>query len=139
MLSYRDPGAAIDFLVRAFGFVELYRMTMPDGSLGHAELSFGSPDQLLMVAGEWEAAGFGSPLGLQGVHGQLLCYVDDVDAHHDRARAAGTTIVSEPADQPHGDRSYRANDPEGHRWIFATRMRDMSPKEVAEAYGASVG
>lgn len=134
-LSYRDPGAAVDFLCRAYGFVELYRMAMPDGSIGHAELTFGGPDQLLMLSGEWEPAGIGSPLGLSGTHGQLLCYVDDVDAHHQRAHAAGATIVSEPADQPHGDRSYRTKDPEGHLWMFATRLREMTPAEVAEAHG----
>lgn len=137
MLSYRDVGPAIEFLVRAYGFVERYRMAMPDGSIGHAELDFG--DQLLTLASEWEPAGLGSPIDLDHVHAQLLCYVDDVDAHHERARAAGATIVTAPADQPHGDRSYRTIDPEGHRWIFATRLRDMSDAEVIEAYGASKG
>lgn len=134
MLSYRDPRAAIDFLVRAYGFVERYRMAMPDGSIGHAELELGGA--LLSLAGEWPPAGLGSPIDLDHVHAQLLCYVDDVDAHHERASAAGATIASAPADQPHGDRSYRSIDPEGHRFIFATRLRDMSDAEVIEAYGA---
>lgn len=137
MLSYRDPGAAIDFLVRAYGFVERYRMAMPDGSIGHAELELG--DALLSLAGEWPPAGLGSPIDLDHVHAQLLCYVDDVDAHHEHARAAGATIVTAPALQPHGDRSYRTIDPEGHRFVFATRVRDMSDAEVIEAYGASKG
>jgi uncharacterized glyoxalase superfamily protein PhnB len=50
--------------------------------------------------------------------------VDDVDAHHARARAAGATIAAPPEDQPYGDRSYRAVDPEGHRWIFAGPARE---------------
>ncbi|MFV8752943.1 VOC family protein [Nannocystaceae bacterium ST9] len=137
MLSYRDPGAAIDFLCRSYGFTELYRMNMPDGSFGHGELELG--DQLLAIGGEWEPVGICSPLALAGVHSQLLCYVDDVDAHHARARTAGATIVSEPADQPHGDRSYRTNDPEGHHWIFATRLREMTPDEVIAAWGATKG
>ena len=48
-------------------------------------------------------------------------YVDDVDAHFERARAAGAEIVQEPADQEYGDRRYDAKDPEGHFWSFATQ------------------
>jgi uncharacterized glyoxalase superfamily protein PhnB len=50
--------------------------------------------------------------------------VDDVDAHWARARDAGATLVGEPDDQPYGERTYRALDPEGHRWIFSTPLRD---------------
>src|SRR5207249_8343651 len=47
----------------------------------------------------------------------VLVTVDDVDAHHQRARAAGARILSAPEDTPHG-RQYRAEDLEGHRWMF---------------------
>ena len=50
-----------------------------------------------------------------------MCWIDDVDAHHARARAAGAIITVPPTDQDHGARVYRAIDPEGHRWIFATQ------------------
>jgi uncharacterized glyoxalase superfamily protein PhnB len=46
--------------------------------------------------------------------------VDDVDAHFRRALAAGATVIDQPADQEYGERTYRATDVEGHRWIFAT-------------------
>jgi len=46
-----------------------------------------------------------------------MAEVDDTDAHYHRARAAGATILSEPEDQPFG-RIYRAEDLEGHRWMF---------------------
>jgi uncharacterized glyoxalase superfamily protein PhnB len=49
----------------------------------------------------------------------VLVEVDDVDAHFARAREAGATILSEPADQSVGIRHYRAEDPEGHRWMFS--------------------
>jgi uncharacterized glyoxalase superfamily protein PhnB len=64
-----------------------------------------------------------SPRDLPARHGQIYCLVDDVDAHYRRARAAGATIASEPEDQPHGSRIYRALDPEGHRWIFAAPIK----------------
>jgi len=43
--------------------------------------------------------------------------VEDLDAHHERAKAAGATIIREPEDLPFG-RLYSAADPEGHRWMF---------------------
>ena len=89
---------------------------MPDGRIGHAEVGYDG--NVVMLASVFE--GFGeSPLNLANVHGHVFCYVDDVDAHFARAREAGATIVSEPSDE-HGMRRYRAMDPEGHRWSFAT-------------------
>jgi PhnB protein len=126
-LAYADAPAAIDFLCRAFGFVERLRVPMPDGRVGHAELAAG--DCTVMLASVYEEMGFASPLALPATHTQVMCWVDDVDAHHERARAAGATIVAEPSDQPYGDRTYRALDPEGHRWIFATHVRDVPPHE----------
>jgi uncharacterized glyoxalase superfamily protein PhnB len=120
-LFYRDAPAAIDFLTRAFGFVETYRYPMDDGRIGHAELGCG--DGAVMLASEFE--GFGqSPLDLPAVHGQTYCTVDDVDAHFARARANGATLTSEPANQD-GTRRYRAIDPEGHRWIFAQPLEHL--------------
>ena len=52
-----------------------------------------------------------------------------------RARPARRS-PSEPNDAPHGDREYRAVDPEGHRWSFSTRVREMTPDEIRAAYGA---
>ena len=115
-LAYRDAPVAIDFLCKAFGFTERFRYPMPDGRIGHAELGF--QDNIVMLASTYE--GFGqSPLDLPAVHGQVYCYVDDADAHFARAKAGGATITAEPANE-HGNRMYRAMDPEGHRWIFAT-------------------
>jgi PhnB protein len=122
-LGYADAPAAIDFLCRAFGFSERFRMPMPDGTIGHAELACG--DNVIMLASLWREAGHASPRELGGVHGQLMVYVDDVDAHYARARDAGATIIAEPEDQFYGARTYRAVDPEGHRWIFATQVRDV--------------
>ena len=115
-LAYEDAPAAIDFLCRAFGFVERFRYPMPDGRIGHAEVALG--EHVVMLASVHE--GFGeSPLRLPTVHGQIVCMVDDVDAHYAHALEQGATLIGEPEDD-HGWRSYRAMDPEGHRWIFAT-------------------
>jgi uncharacterized glyoxalase superfamily protein PhnB len=116
MLAYADAAAAIEFLTRAFGFEVRFRMDLPDGSVGHAELGLG--DGVVMLASEWPAGGVVSPLQLPALHAQVYVRVEDVDAHFARARAEGATIAAEPADQEYGERSYRAIDPEGQRWIF---------------------
>jgi uncharacterized glyoxalase superfamily protein PhnB len=70
-----------------------------------------------------------SPLSVAGANTQgMQVYVDDVDAHCAKARAAGAKIVDEPALHDYGeeywaDRSYGAVDPEGHMWWFTQRIR----------------
>ena len=118
-LIYDDVAAAIAWLQRAFGFRERTegRVLEPDRSIGHAELyADGAP----IMLGPPSVHGH-SPR--QGVSAMLHVYVDDVDAHCQRARSAGATIVLEPADQPWGERRYQATDPEGHQWQFARRLR----------------
>jgi PhnB protein len=132
-LAYEDAASAIAFLCQAFGFEEIYRLPMPDGRIGHAELGF--QGNVLMLASSYPELGFVSAAKLPSVHSQLSIRVDDVDAHCARARAAGATIAAEPKDQPHGDREYRAVDPEGHRWSFSTPIRAMTPDEIRAAYG----
>lgn len=117
-LIYQDGRAAIDFLCRAFGFEESERHEMPDGRLGHAELEY--EGHRLMLASEYPELGLVSPRRKSEYHAQLVCYVDDLDAHHQRAKDAGATIISEP-DVQYGERTYRAADLEGVRWIFTER------------------
>ena len=75
-----------------------------------------------MLASAWREGGVATPNELGAVHCQLRCAVPDVDAHWKQARAAGAIILDRPADQDYGERVYRAIDPEGHRWIFATPL-----------------
>ena len=126
-LAYADAPAAIDFLCGAFGFEERFRMPMPDGRIGHAEIAY--EGHVVMLADSGAEMGFASPRDLAGVHSQICIRVDDVDAHYERARAAGATIATAPEDQ-HGQRAYRAMDLEGHRWIFSTPMRGESVEET---------
>ncbi len=130
-LSYDDAPAAIEFLCRAFGFEERYRLEMPDGGIGHAELTYA--DATIAIASHWPEGGLGSPRSLPHLHACIQVYVDDVDAHYARAKAAGTEIIEELADQFYGDRTYRAHDLEGHRWWFHQHVRDVTPEEMTAA------
>src|SRR5262245_28066487 len=129
MLAYADGVAALDWLCEAFGFEETMRWVGKDGVLGHGELRYGDGTVMLATptpaykgprahAEECEAsrAWLEVPFVVDGVYVE----VDDVDSHCERARAAGARILSEPQDVPDaGIRHYRAEDIEGHRWMFA--------------------
>jgi PhnB protein len=125
-LLYDDVDAALDFVVAAFGFVERVRMPGPDGKAMHAEASIG--DGFVMM-GKPDDAGYRNPATLGGTTQLIYVYVEDVDAHFATATAAGATIVREPSDQFYGDRTYGAQDPEGHFWSFSQHIKDMGPDD----------
>lgn len=117
-LYYEDAAAAMDWLVSTFGLSESARMTNDDGTVGHGELEIGSGVVMVGQPGPEYQAPKNHGRATAGVH----VYVDDVDAHYERAKAAGAEITQEPADQEYGDRRYDAKDLEGHDWFFAQRL-----------------
>ena len=117
-LSYDDAPAAIEFLCNAFGFEQRLVVPGPEGTVRHAELSFG--DGVIMLGTARPPEGRLSPAGVGGVTMGLSVHVDDPDAHHARAVAAGAVIIQELMDADFGSRGYTAKDPEGHQWHFAT-------------------
>jgi uncharacterized glyoxalase superfamily protein PhnB len=114
-LRYRDGHAAIDWLVRAFGFEASGVFDTPDGGVGHAELRLGPGVIGLNSASSTPSASPWSGVG-QGIY---VC-VQDVDAHHDRAKAAGAEIVTPLTDHSYGSREYAVRDPGGHLWGFGS-------------------
>ena len=117
VLTYRDIAAAHDFLVRAFGFDSGGLHSTPEGQVVHGEVRAGNaPIWLHRVTSEHQLE---SPVAIDVANSGLMVQVDDVDAHYERARAAGARIDGVPVDQPYGQREYGARDPEGHRWWFA--------------------
>jgi uncharacterized glyoxalase superfamily protein PhnB len=125
-LFYEDAPAAIAWLSRAFGFEARLVVESGEGQVAHAELECG--DGLVMVSSAGRQGGQASPRALDGRHAQyLMLYVDDVEAHCARARAAGATIAQEPKTSDYGDeywsdRGYGAIDCEGHHWWFTQRL-----------------
>ena len=108
-LLYDDAAAAIDFLTRAFGFEETMRMD-DDGRVMHAQLKLG--DGAVML---------GQPQRPVDGGAMVYVYVNGVDAHFERARAAGATIEHDPRDEEYGERVYAAQDTQGHHWYFAEK------------------
>jgi PhnB protein len=125
-LLYEDLDAAVDWLIGAFGFNEQVRMTGPDGKAVHAELKLG--DGVVMMG--HPGSDYQNPKHRGGVTQLVYVYVDDVDKHCEAAKAGGARILNEPADQFYGDRTYGAEDPEGHQWSFAQHVRDVAPEDM---------
>jgi uncharacterized glyoxalase superfamily protein PhnB len=128
-LYYDDPRKAIEWLCDAFGF-ELHLLVEGDGGrVEHSELAYGGG--LVMVGGTERKDRFPyvrSPAQVGGANTQnMMVYVDDVEAHCRRARAAGAVIVREPETDDYGpeywaDRGYECRDPGGHHWWFTQRL-----------------
>jgi uncharacterized glyoxalase superfamily protein PhnB len=132
-LFYDDAAKAIDWLCRSFGFEVRLKVEGEAGRIEHSELVFGGGLVMVGSTHKYDRPDrdfCASPKSLGGKCTQALCVcVDDVDAHCERARAAGAKIVSEPATQDYGeeywsDRTYQAEDLEGHRWWFMQRVRE---------------
>ena len=111
-LKYKDAKAAIDFLERAFGF-ERHTVHEVGGVIGHAELRYGDGVVMLGTVGQ------GDPQ-FETRRAAIYVVVEDPDALHDRAKAAGAEIVMELTTMDYGSREFAAGDPEGNVWSFGT-------------------
>ena len=128
-LVVQGAGKLIDFMKAAFDAQEVSRMSMPDGSIGHAEMRIGNSMVMIGEArDQWKA-----------MPTTLYLYLEDVDAAYVRALAAGATVVMEPKDQFYGDRSGGVQDMCGNFWWMATRVEDLSEDEVRRRHEAARG
>jgi PhnB protein len=127
-LAINNAAKALDFYQRAFGAVESYKLMMPDGRVGHAEIRLG--DSLIMLADEFPEYGGKAPDTLGGSPVSLHLYVEDVDAFVKKAVAAGAKERKPVADHFYGDRSGQLEDPFGHLWWVATHREDVAPAEM---------
>jgi uncharacterized glyoxalase superfamily protein PhnB len=127
MIAYADGLRAMDWLAAAFGFRERARWLDDDGVLTHGEMA--TDRGLVMMATptpayegplqhrshcDQAAAWSAVPWVVDGV----LAYVDDIESHFERAKAAGATLLSGIEEGPEDSRLYRVEDLEGHRWMF---------------------
>ena len=113
-IFYQDVPKALDWLARAFGFTEHMRVETPSGGM-HAEMLFeGRKIMMGQGAKDWRMM----PPGPDGDATQgVFVYLKGVDAHFERAKAAGAEIVQEIADHGYG-RTYTVRDLDGHPWYF---------------------
>lgn len=128
-LIIKGAAEAIEFYKTAFGATELFRMPMPDGKIGHAEIKIGS--SILMLADEMLEMEFRSPQALNGSPVGFLIYVEDVDTEFQRALDAGATLSRPLENKFYGDRMGSVRDPFGYEWSLGTHVEDVAPEEMS--------
>ena len=143
-LRYQDAPAAFEWLARAFGFEKQMLVPGPGGTIAHAQLRYGGSlimiasvddeEKLIQISSARNEAlnlsGTASarddatkpkrPRVVGGASQGIYVYVDDVTAHHERAKAAGAEIIMELEESEYGSREYMARDLEGHAWSFGS-------------------
>ena len=137
-LRVKGAPQAIAFYKDVFGATERFRLTEPDGRIGHIELDLGNI--VLMVSEEFPEYGIHAPdctTGTSGTAGMAMhLHVDNCDALAARAVAAGATLLREPADQFYGERSCLIRDPFGHEWMLGHEIEKVTPEEMPRRYPA---
>ena len=128
MMAYEDPGAALEWLSRAFVSGSAGAGTpTPTARSPTPRWSWMARSSCLKPTPEYQSPRHHAeecehakrwsavPYVIDGLH----VVVEAVDDHYRRAVAAGAEILSEPRDEPYGERTYKVADLEGHRWMFA--------------------
>jgi uncharacterized glyoxalase superfamily protein PhnB len=114
-----DTGQLLDFVAAVFGGVELGRVPLEDGTIGHAEIRVG--DTVLLAFDrrpEWPA-----------MPSLLRVFVEDADAAMERAVAAGASVVTAAATQAFGQRTGRVRDPWDNIWWISAVVEQVAPEE----------
>jgi uncharacterized glyoxalase superfamily protein PhnB len=118
--------------VRAFGAIELFRLTEPSGRIGHAEIKIGPATVLL--ADEYPENDIRGPRSLGGTTFSMHLHVADVDGAFKQAVDAGASILRPLKDQFYGERSGTVRDPFGHEWLLGGHLETVSPEEMQRRY-----
>ena len=85
-----------------------------EGDAGYVGMRIGTAHLGIAFAPDAQA-------GAGGQRFALWVYADSCDAAVQRLRAAGATVIEEPADQPWGERMARVLDPDGNEVIIGQR------------------
>jgi uncharacterized glyoxalase superfamily protein PhnB len=124
IIGYHDAPAAIDWLIRVFGFAPLMIMKNDDGTIGHAELHLGAG--VIMPTSRRDDADSDNPWDQSLTTQGLYIALDGIDAHYQQAVTAGAEILRPLAETPWNSREYTARDLEGNLWSFGTYRPSFS-------------
>jgi PhnB protein len=124
-----DVKGQMNFLARAFGASEAFKMQMPDGSISHADMVVFGAHVMMGQAGAHHPP----------VPAMLYLYVEDCDTVHAKALAAGGALDQPVRDQFYGDRSGSVKDANGNIWWIATHKEDLSPEEIGRRMAGERG
>jgi uncharacterized glyoxalase superfamily protein PhnB len=129
--------AAIDFYTRVFGAQEVYRLTDPEGRIGHAELQIDG--QWLYLSDAYPEYDCLAPTKDGDTFVSLHLVVENVDALVETARQHGAKFASEPKDEFYGYRGAIVIDPFGHRWMLNQLLVEMSIGEIQQKFNELYG
>jgi|SRR5690242_18192861 uncharacterized glyoxalase superfamily protein PhnB len=121
-VKYQNLEEAMAWLIKAFAFQEYYRYG--DGPSGGQMWAGKAAIQVRQAA-----TGERSPAQLGYGTQSLTVFVENVDQHYARAKAAGAKILEEPHETEYGEYQYAAEDLDGHHWLFSRHANDRSPEE----------
>ena len=121
-MRYKDAPKAIDWLCKAFGFERHLVVPGENGTIGHAQLSFGNA---MIMLGSENDSDYGkwlcTPTDIKGLNTQApYVIVEQIDEHYKKAVQEGAEILIEIKDEDYGGRAYTCRDPEGHIWNFGS-------------------
>jgi PhnB protein len=128
-LFVRNAGEAVSFYLRAFGAVELFRNTFPDGTIGFVELALGNGR--VLISEETPSLNALAPPTIGGSPVMLMIEVNNADALARRAVEAGATIEMPVDEMFWGERYGVLIDPFGHRWAVSTAREDLTPDDIS--------
>ena len=120
VLIYPEVREAVEWLTRAFGFVERVRI----GENHRAQLAFGDG---AVIVGDVRHDRI-APRAGEVTH-SVMVRVEDAHSHCAHAREHGARILMEPTDFEYGERQYTAQDPVGHQWTFSQTLADVAPEQ----------
>ncbi|CAM3845555.1 VOC family protein [Isoptericola cucumis] len=132
-----DPRAAIDFYVAGLGAEVIDTITAGD-TIIHSDLRVTSSRgaSTFTVAAAFPSEGAVAPEPDGPTTGSFTLYVDDADAAHARAVAAGARSTQEPGDWFPGFRQAAVRCPAGQRWFFAQVADHVTAADVQRASDA---
>jgi uncharacterized glyoxalase superfamily protein PhnB len=124
VLRYRDAPAAIEWLCLTFGFDKHLVVPNDDGTIAHAQLSFGN-GMIMLGSVRNDETEFGGQMKQPDEIGggstqSAYVVVTDADAVYASAKAGGARISMEIRDEDYGGRGFSCHDLEGHLWSFGT-------------------
>jgi uncharacterized glyoxalase superfamily protein PhnB len=121
-IHYRDLPQAIAWPSKTFGFVEHCHYGNP---VSGAQLRAGKAWVMVRQARREDAIPKELGFGTQS----LTVFIDDIEAHFQRAKSAGAAIVEDLHETEYGELQYGAEDLDGHHWLFSRHARDVSPEQ----------
>jgi uncharacterized glyoxalase superfamily protein PhnB len=133
-LRLHSTAEAIDFYTRAFDAKELFRLTEPNGRIGHAEIKIGPTT--VMLSDEYPERGIQGPRSLGGTTFSIHLHLGNVDKAFEQAVSAGATVVRPLQNQFYGERSGTVRDPFGHEWLLGGHIETVTPEEMQRRYTA---